>query len=375
MNIISAGSRFQVYGEDVKTYQKLPVGTYTVNCGQMTGFWLSERTDLTVTEDKIYGTTPAKIRKVMTSYNLVDRNFGVLLSGQKGIGKSLFVRLLAREAIAANLPVITVTEPYAGLATFLSSIEQDCVIVFDEFEKVFAAEEDRNPQDELLSLFDGLDGGHKLFIVTCNELENINQYMLNRPGRFHYHFTMEPPTATEIAEYMRDKLLPQYHNLIQDVVNIAIIADMPYDYLRAIAFELNQGYSLKEAMSDLNITRVDGNRFNVTIYLNNGLIYEGYDQDIDINCLDSVRVFGRRYEKDPFPSDLYTYIFPAKAQIVGKEFIISEGVYTPTWDSYDFKGENEEADEALAREWRNNVFIERVVLSKCPTSYVKRYAI
>jgi len=31
MNVINAGSRYQIYGEDVKTYQKLPVGTYLVN--------------------------------------------------------------------------------------------------------------------------------------------------------------------------------------------------------------------------------------------------------------------------------------------------------------------------------------------------------
>ena len=45
-----------------------------------------------------------------------------------------------------------------------------------------------------------------MYIVTCNELRGLNDYILNRPGRFHYHFRFEYPTATEIREYMEDKL-------------------------------------------------------------------------------------------------------------------------------------------------------------------------
>ena len=167
MNIINAGSRYQVYGEDVKTYQQLPVGTYLVNFNPMSGFYLSIRTDLEVTEDKIYGTSSYKINKVMKSYDaMAHRNFGVLLSGQKGIGKSLFVRLLAEEAIKKGLPVVTVTMYVPGIANFIASIDQDCVVIFDELAKTFAIKEDENQQDELLSLFDGMDGGHKLFVVT-----------------------------------------------------------------------------------------------------------------------------------------------------------------------------------------------------------------
>lgn len=30
MNIVNAGSRYQVYGEDVKTYKELPIATYSL---------------------------------------------------------------------------------------------------------------------------------------------------------------------------------------------------------------------------------------------------------------------------------------------------------------------------------------------------------
>jgi len=40
MNIVNAGSRYQVYGEDVKTFRNLPVGSYNVEFNKMTGFYL-----------------------------------------------------------------------------------------------------------------------------------------------------------------------------------------------------------------------------------------------------------------------------------------------------------------------------------------------
>lgn len=374
MNVINAGSRYQVYGEDVKTYQQLPVGTYIVNFHPMQGFYLSIRNDLAVTEDKIYGNTMTKVMKVMRSYNAVDRNFGVLLSGQKGIGKSLFVRLLAEEAIKKGMPVITVTSSVSGLTEFISSIEQNCVVVFDEFEKTFTITEDENQQDALLSLFDGMDGGHKLFLVTCNDLEHMSQYMLNRPGRFHYHFTMMPPTPEEVEEYMKDKLQPQYHENIHDIVNLANVVDMPYDYLRAIAFELNQGYSLKEAMSDLNITRTDDTRFEITVFLSNEFRFEAWDVKLDLNDHSQRYVHVRRYEQDNLPHEFTIYIVPSEAQISGKEFVINTKLCQPRWGEYDFEGSEEEC-EKLAEEWNKNVRIEKVILKKVQTYNVARYLV
>lgn len=43
MNIVNAGSRYQVYGEDVKTYNELPAATYTVGFHPQMGFWLTSR--------------------------------------------------------------------------------------------------------------------------------------------------------------------------------------------------------------------------------------------------------------------------------------------------------------------------------------------
>ena len=58
----------------------------------------------------------------------------------------------------------------------------------------------------MLTLFDGFSTGKKMFIVTCNSLYDLNDYLVNRPGRFLYHFRFDYPTAEEITQYLQDKL-------------------------------------------------------------------------------------------------------------------------------------------------------------------------
>lgn len=89
MNIVNAGSRYQVYGEDVKTYKELPIATYSVGFNPMMGFWLIKHDDLAINEDTIYGNHARRAEKILKSFAASERNFGVILSGKKGIGKSL----------------------------------------------------------------------------------------------------------------------------------------------------------------------------------------------------------------------------------------------------------------------------------------------
>lgn len=52
----------------------------------------------------------------------------------------------ADAAIKREMPVIVVDSPIPGISNFLSSIEQEVVIIFDEFEKTFARNDDGDPQ-------------------------------------------------------------------------------------------------------------------------------------------------------------------------------------------------------------------------------------
>lgn len=270
MNVVHSGNQFQIYGDALKTYEKLPLGTYEVNFHKMMGFFLTSHSELVVNEEKIYGSTPSKVEKVLRGFQAVDRNFGVILSGRKGIGKSLFARQLAIRAKDYGLPLILVPTYYPGIADFISSIEQEVIVLFDEFEKTFASQENSNPQEEMLPLFDGIDNGKKLFIITCNEIHKLNSYLLNRPGRFHYHFVLGNPNPDEIKEYMTDKLKPEYHHLIKKLIGFSLNVDLTYDVLRAIAFELNMGYSFEETLMDLNISKEGTPKFNIRVEFSDG---------------------------------------------------------------------------------------------------------
>ena len=45
MNVVHAGSTYQIYGDSLQTYKELPVGTYEVCFSKMTGFFLTSHND------------------------------------------------------------------------------------------------------------------------------------------------------------------------------------------------------------------------------------------------------------------------------------------------------------------------------------------
>ena len=270
MKAISIGRRYEIHEDSLKAYDKLPVNTYTVRFDKMSGFYLEARTRLAVTE-KVYGIHPEKADKVLRAFTMFERNLGVILSGSKGIGKSLFARLLSAKAQEAGYPVIIIDQFIPGIAAYIESIEQEAVFLFDEFDKTFGSvcpgTNEADPQSALLSMFDGTS---KLFIITCNSLQRLNDYLVNRPGRFHYHFRFDYPAPEEIQAYLTDKLDPAYTSEIKNVILFSKKVALNYDCLRAIAFELNLGLPFEKAIQDLNIINLREERYNVTLHFRGG---------------------------------------------------------------------------------------------------------
>ena len=64
MRVIGYGSNFEIYGNDLQTYDKLPAGTYAVKFNPMSGFSLKKVDDFKQLEEKVYGNHAEKIDKV-----------------------------------------------------------------------------------------------------------------------------------------------------------------------------------------------------------------------------------------------------------------------------------------------------------------------
>lgn len=288
MKVINTGNVFNLYGDNLKVHDKLPAQCYTVRFSKDSGFYLEKHSDIEIKEDKIYGVHVQKVDKVLRSYKNFNRNLGVILSGDKGIGKSLFAKMLSIKAIQNGLPLIIVEQYIPGIASYIESIEQEVCVLFDEFDKTFGNtcksddEEETMEQASLLSLFDGMAQGKKLFVITCNNLNNISDYLVNRPGRFHYHFRFEYPTAQEITQYLQDKVNKEYWGEIDKVVAFAGKTRINYDCLRAITFELNSGEFFENAIQDLNIINCEEENYDICLFFDNGvrLLRKGYSLDL-----------------------------------------------------------------------------------------------
>ena len=278
MKVINTGIVYDIMDDSLCTFDTLPPQSYSVCFSDKRGFYLMKHADIEIKEDKIYGVHLQKVNKVLNTFSKVDRNLGIILSGDKGIGKSLFARILSQEAINRNIPLIIVDQYIPGIASYLESIEQEVIVLFDEFDKTFgdvkAGDGQASPQTTLLSLFDGTASGKKLFVITCNEIRKLNDFLINRPGRFHYHFRFNYPNADEIRAYLEDKISPQYYKEIDEVISFSRKIDLNYDCLRAISFELETGISFKEAIKDLNILNMETYvRYNIVLTLENGLTF------------------------------------------------------------------------------------------------------
>jgi len=244
----------------------LPPKVYTVRFNPIEGFHLGITKDKLELPAKIYGNTPQRVQKCIDTY--IDRtaSTGILLTGDKGTGKTLLMSLLANEIIdKLNIPVILIKDPYAG-SQFTSFIETigECALVFDEFGKMYASgdrhgnSDSEVPQTSLLSLMDGVDKTKRMFILTENSEYDINDFMLNRPSRVYYHFKYRKLDEASVIGYCQD------HNVVAKV--IADIVDLQrrsrifsFDMLQTIVEEhLRYNDTIESITDDLNIdTRED----------------------------------------------------------------------------------------------------------------------
>lgn len=209
----------------------LPKGVYKYQVDMFESPFLSKVQDEFYFPYKVYGVETEFIDRVVKSWHHTNGNFGVILNGLKGTGKTVTAELIANQL---ELPVIIVSFHHKSLISFLNDIQQDVLIFIDEFEKIYDGWENK-----LLTVMDGaLKTKHRLFfLLTTNELR-VDRNLLQRPSRVRYVKTFSDLTLPVIMEVVEDKL--QHKELYECTVKF--ISELPIitmDLIKSVVEEVN----------------------------------------------------------------------------------------------------------------------------------------
>lgn len=278
MNYVKSGSVYTPIGSLREVTNILEPHVYQIIMPPMSGPKLEivDNIDLSVPK-KVYGKVPSQVIKCFAAYDRRPRNTGILLSGERGMGKTLFIRIAMNEALKREIPVIVLSrtkslEAYVGL---INSITQPVLVVMDEFEKNFDTDDKSEDQGTFLSMLDGLGSSQKrMFIASVNYRHKISQFMINRPGRFYYHFEFKPLSDVEMIEYLTNETTGVDQKSIKYAVQIMQNYPINYDGLSAIAAELNAGIDINETLRDLNLDRIGVSSLQCNLNIN-GYEYSG----------------------------------------------------------------------------------------------------
>lgn len=254
-NVFTASDR----GDEIPA---IPTGVYVVDYNPMAGgFFLRRQADMTLPE-KLYGTVEPRARKVLNTFNSrTDKNTGVLLSGNKGSGKTLLSRTICALALEEDKPVLLIEEAYMGTEfnQFMNSITQPVVVFIDEFEKKY---NDHDKQNGLLSLLDGTGVNNKLFLATTNDGQ-VSEFLLSRPSRFFYHWRYVKLEEEVLLGYCNDVLVNKDF-LPKIRVFWGISTDMSFDVLQSVVEELNRypDANFVDLILDMNVTLGEATRMH-----------------------------------------------------------------------------------------------------------------
>ena len=248
---LKSGTSYRVTNkESMDLHEMLPAGNYVIKKDPMSGQLFLEGIDSFEIKGKIYGDTEKTARRILNTFQDRPASTGVMLTGEKGSGKSLLAKMLSVKAAEMAVPTIVINAPWSGdeFNSFLQKIDQPCVILFDEFEKVY----DRDDQESNLTLLDGVFPSKKLFILTCNDKWRVDSHMRNRPGRIYYMMEYKGLDQNFIVEYCMDNLDATEH--IHSICKIAsMFNQFNFDMLKALVEEMNRyDETPQEALKFLN---------------------------------------------------------------------------------------------------------------------------
>lgn len=252
-SIIQSGSVFHVARSDDITVHStgLPAATYAVEFDEFKKEFFLKRIDNFTMPKKIYGDVTRNAWRILDTFAERGGNTGVLLSGIKGAGKTLLAKKTSVIGLERGIPTIVLNRDWHGdkFNTFISSIDNPCIVLFDEFEKIYNWESQR----KVLTLFDGVFPSKKLFMVTSNREQDLVEYFMNRPGRIYYNFKFDTLEKIFVEAYCNENLKDK--SGISDIIKYSeIFSFFNFDMLACIVEEMNRyGETLHEVLKVLNI--------------------------------------------------------------------------------------------------------------------------
>lgn len=295
--IVKTGNTFSIGNNSSEYFEKLPLGTYQLRQVPMTENYYLEKVSDFKLPSKLYGDFSVidRWKKGYEQAKCDGKNLGILLTGIKGAGKTLTAKKLCLEL---NQPVILLSESFSGpgFINFMTSKELGhCTIFIDEFEKRFSNNDRSADVTSLFSLLDGVSATSHLYLMTINDVEAMNQYLMNRPSRIHFRKDYESLEESVIRDVASDKGMEQdmIDNLIDtcselDEVSfdsvISIINDsILYKELPSESVK-HMNFTLSEYRADIKVyVPEDLAKFSKSVdslYINKHGIASFFDQEI-----------------------------------------------------------------------------------------------
>lgn len=231
--ILKIGNFYSVTEESYEIHENLPLGVYQLTKRLDGEYDLIKIKDLSL-PNKLYGDLSI-VDKWIKSFNTFDKNLGILLSGLKGSGKTIYAK---KFCIDSKRPVILINEPISGegFNRILSAKELNGSVIFiDEYEKIY---NDSDKENLLLSILDGQVDNHLAFVLTVNESNLVSSNIINRPGRIKYLKSFGSLDSDTIDQVIQDRLDNQKHkdDLVSSLKKLDFIT---YDILNTIIDEIN----------------------------------------------------------------------------------------------------------------------------------------
>ena len=289
-----AGDTYSQVDPNFKISEKLTPGIYNLEL-TMFGWKLAKFADSFVFPYKLYNLENDFVNHVIKTYNNTDGNLGILLNGIKGTGKTVTAKVLANQL---NLPVIVLKsmgDQNQSMIEYLSSINCDCILFMDEFEKNFSESD-----STILQIMDGVyNSSHrKVFLLTTN-LMNINENLIGRPSRIRYVKHFGNLSLDTVNAYLDDALkCAAAREEILSYIDTLTISTI--DILKTIVNEVNiHGMEgLKNAKAYFN---VQTNEYNYSCYRGYVRMNEFGDDPKKYSIEDFVQAIERHLNPIPMP--------------------------------------------------------------------------